>query len=415
MIKKIVLVFFIICKITFLNCIEEETIKNFKRAIKKGKYTEVKSMIEENSDLMLYISKSSIALNTCSASGQLEIARMLLENGAIPNATDNMISPLFWADLAMAKLLVENGADINQISNSMHPALYKFARDGNFEVSKYLFDNGAKMYYPGSGGRVNSIVKEVLGLIESYQRMAIEDIIPIEIKEKIHKENQNRRKFVNYVVDNSTNIEEYDSEKVGIHFSIQLGYNDLTEKMLKHYSYIDSLSMRKILSRVAQYSNFKIVKELVENGVPISYKPDRFPNRYRWRPIPLAAKNGNIEILKYLLMYRNIPPDKDKVDRFFASDEELNYALNLSLINMHTECSILLLENGASIGIIGRTNFNESIYAMNIAIKKGDVQVVNYLIAHNVIVQERHIQMAKDSNQKAIEYILKSRLIEKME
>ena len=187
--------------------------------------------------------------------------------------------------------------------------------------------------------------------------------------------------------------------------------------MLDQYALNDSIVNRMILAAACRFNNINIVNKLVTNGVPISYKFKRIHPKYDQHPIPRAARSGNFEILKYLLLHRDIPPKKNEPDRFFASDRELNVALNFSLLEKHTKCSILLLENGASTGVLGRqfNNPNKGIYAMNIAIKKGDVQVVNYLIAHDVIVQERHIEMAKESNQKAIEYILKSQLIEKME
>ena len=81
--------------------------------------------------------------------GSAETVRLLLENGANPNAqSDKKITPLLWAasDFQKTKLLLEKGADPNIASSLGNTPLITAAGfPGGASVVELLIDNGAEM------------------------------------------------------------------------------------------------------------------------------------------------------------------------------------------------------------------------------------------------------------------------------
>jgi len=74
----------------------------------------------------------------------VEIAKLLIVNGANVNVKNNKgETPLFYAeDAEIAKLLIENGADVNAKNDDGETPLFEF---WNIEISKLLIENGANV------------------------------------------------------------------------------------------------------------------------------------------------------------------------------------------------------------------------------------------------------------------------------
>ena len=77
-----------------------------------------------------------------------EIVRLLMENGANPNARDeDDQTPLYWAAgrgrIEIVRLLMENGADINAGGSREGTPLRGAARGGHIEIVRLLMENGA--------------------------------------------------------------------------------------------------------------------------------------------------------------------------------------------------------------------------------------------------------------------------------
>jgi len=81
----------------------------------------------------------------------LEIVKLLIENGADINKSDNYgQTPLFIACqngyLEIVKLLIENGADINKSNNNGKTPLFIAREYQRFEITAVLIENGVDDY-----------------------------------------------------------------------------------------------------------------------------------------------------------------------------------------------------------------------------------------------------------------------------
>ena len=89
-------------------------------------------------------------LHVAALNGQLDVARLLLENGAEVNqALTNGATPLWVAahqgQLDVAKLLLEGGADVNQANTYGATPLHVAAHQGQLDVVKLLIQRGAEV------------------------------------------------------------------------------------------------------------------------------------------------------------------------------------------------------------------------------------------------------------------------------
>ncbi|MBW5397182.1 ankyrin repeat domain-containing protein [Brachyspira pilosicoli] len=129
-------------------------------ACEKGNEEMFNILIENNADINEKSSWGASALIYASENGNLNIMQYLIDNGIDVNgkADDNGDTPLLWAVTGQnpyeaSKLLIENGADVNATNNSgVAPATILAASIP--KVVKLLKDNGADLdtkfldYYP---------------------------------------------------------------------------------------------------------------------------------------------------------------------------------------------------------------------------------------------------------------------------
>ena len=96
-------------------------------------------------------------LHGASVSGQVDSARVLLDNGAHVNARDSYNwTPLHNAScfghLELAQLLLEHDANLNAQTNGQDTPLYKASKQGHLEIVRALIDNGADTTIRGQDG-----------------------------------------------------------------------------------------------------------------------------------------------------------------------------------------------------------------------------------------------------------------------
>jgi ankyrin repeat protein len=87
-------------------------------------------------------------LMTAASSGDLELVRLLLENGADVNAIDTWgLTPLSYAisyqKIEIVRLLIEQGANVNVRGENDTTPLMKASATGNIEVIELMLNKGA--------------------------------------------------------------------------------------------------------------------------------------------------------------------------------------------------------------------------------------------------------------------------------
>lgn len=113
----------------------------------------------------------------------LEIAKLLLENGANPNEADkNGDTVLHRAsskgNLEMVQLLLKNKANPHQTNNEGHIPLHRAVAGGNLEIVQLLLENGADIHYKTKKGVtplhlakfVSEKHPEMVPLLEKYNK-----------------------------------------------------------------------------------------------------------------------------------------------------------------------------------------------------------------------------------------------------
>jgi len=116
-----------------------------------GKTEQLKKILKENPDSANRFSADGFqALGFACFFGQNDAARILIESGApINNYSQNelKVMPLHSAaasqNLEITRLLIENGADVNTIQNGGFTALHAAAHSGQIEMIKLLITVGA--------------------------------------------------------------------------------------------------------------------------------------------------------------------------------------------------------------------------------------------------------------------------------
>jgi len=88
------------------------------------------------------------ALHIASNSGHFEIAKLLLEHGALVDIKDlGGCTPLHWAavhgNVRLMKLLLDRGANVNQTDIAGSTPLHETIRHKKIEASKFLLEKGA--------------------------------------------------------------------------------------------------------------------------------------------------------------------------------------------------------------------------------------------------------------------------------
>ena len=93
------------------------------------------------------------------------IAKLLIDYGAIVSGGDLFRIITFNARSELVNILIENGADINYVYGDGDSILHRAAISGNYDLVKYLVDNGAKPIknkrgeYPSGMSRTDEIFR----------------------------------------------------------------------------------------------------------------------------------------------------------------------------------------------------------------------------------------------------------------
>lgn len=125
-----------------------DNILKFSDAVVFGDFDIVKSMVEENAEIINSQDKYGYtALHNVMSEEEFEIVEYLIKNGADVNIqNEDGVTPLHLAAYTEnANILLDNGAEINQQDNRGNTPLHAavIAGEEHREMIKFLIDNGA--------------------------------------------------------------------------------------------------------------------------------------------------------------------------------------------------------------------------------------------------------------------------------
>jgi ankyrin repeat protein len=161
-------------------------------AADKGNLEEVKTLVENGTDVNLKNRSNKTPLFFAARSGNLEVVKYLVENRANVNAIDkDSEKPIFYAaqsgNLEVVKYLVENRAHVKAKNNKDITPLFYAAKDGYLEIVKYLVEKGADVTAKDNiYGEIPHFNVACNGHLEVVQYL-VEKGLDVNVKDKYYK------------------------------------------------------------------------------------------------------------------------------------------------------------------------------------------------------------------------------------
>ena len=141
---------------------DKEKIKQMREAIKKGDIKLVKELIQENEGLLYVDTTFGSWLHVAADCGKCDIVEYLIEcgldvnkNGGISGGNP-MRSAARHGNLDIVKLLHQNGAKFD-VSDATKNPLFGAICNGHYEVAKYLIDNGIDITVEYPVGKLDNV------------------------------------------------------------------------------------------------------------------------------------------------------------------------------------------------------------------------------------------------------------------
>ncbi|WIH83686.1 ankyrin repeat domain-containing protein [Brachyspira pilosicoli] len=273
-----------------------------------GHYDIAKALIDNGALVNLRAGDGFNALMEAVRTGNIEIAKLLIEHNSDINIKNkdgkNMIMiACEKGNEEMFNLLIENNADINEKSSWGASALIYASEKGNINIMKYLIDNGIDVNGKADDNGDTPLLWAVTG--EN----------PYEAS-KLLIENGANVNATNYGGVAPATILAASTPKV-VKLLKDNGA-DLDTKFLDYYPPI---------AIAAGAGNLEIVKALVENGADVNY----YPNDINYTAIFHAIDQHNYEVAEYLFkngvdLNIKMKPDNDYGRSIKESYNVLEYA-----------------------------------------------------------------------------------------
>ena len=273
-----------------------------------GHYDIAKALIDNGALVNLRAGDGFNALMEAVRTGNIEIAKLLIEHNSDINIKNkdgkNMIMiACEKGNEEMFNLLIENNADINEKSSWGASALIYASEKGNINIMKYLIDNGIDVNGKADDNGDTPLLWAVTGE-NPYE------------SSKLLIENGANVNATNYGGVAPATILAASTPKV-VKLLKDNGA-DLDTKFLDYYPPI---------AIAAGAGNLEIVKALVENGADVNY----YPNDINYTAIFHAIDQHNYEVAEYLFkngvdLNIKMKPDNDYGRSIKESYNVLEYA-----------------------------------------------------------------------------------------
>ncbi|WP_338967567.1 ankyrin repeat domain-containing protein [Spiroplasma endosymbiont of Lonchoptera lutea] len=282
--------------------------------------------------------------------GNLDIVKLLLENGANINLQNNngnnaLITAVENGHTDIVKLLLKNGADINHQNKFGITPLITAATYGELDIMKLLLEKGANINHQNKFGITPLITAATYGKLDIV-KLLLENGAAINLTD----ENGNTALIT---------AATYDYEKI---VKLLLANGAINSHLVKN-------SNTPLLA--AGNAQIEILKLLLANGAHINLQNNNGNNA-----LITAVENGHTDIVKLLLA---------KGFNINLTDKNDNTSLIIALITAATydyeKIVKLLLKNGADINLQLKHNGNTALIA---AASFGNIEIVKLLLANGV-------------------------------
>ncbi|KAL4787866.1 ankyrin repeat-containing domain protein [Aspergillus varians] len=326
--------------------------------------------------------------------GDVEVAQILLENGAdaneMPPQGDHLLLVRAVSvgnaakSLALTKLLQDHGARIDERDNKYAmgaTALSGAARTSNTEVVKFLIERGADVNYCPKGSfaplyhacwqvqaeNVRQLLKAGANVNE---QQTPQDWAPIHAC-------YDAPEIMRILLEHGADPNLPADRKSPLHLAVRYKQPDTVKALLHHRPKIDlELTVDPppfvvddddytALSIACALGNQKIVRQLVNAGANVNHQ-----TQMGKRPLDICVETGAIEAAKVLLEYR-VP--------IHYADDQGNTVLH-HITSSTPKSLVKMLANG---GVDARATNKKGVTPLRMAVLRANTAVVKYLLARD--------------------------------
>ena len=323
--------------------------QQLERAVKSDDLKTVREIIKSNPHLVnsSIDSSGNTPLYYVVKKGNIEIVKLLLENGADPNTPDSAgETPLSLAvgyrHIEIVKLLLENGADPNIPDSKRRALLYQTVQYGFKEIAELLLTYGANPNAKGGSGftplhwAVQKNNPEMVDLLLNHGANINEKGISGETPLSFALTYRDIE-IINLLLNHGADPNITDGQhRTPLYVATARITEEIVKLLLEHNANLDIEDKDGVapLHWAVQKNNPEMVDLLLDHKANPNIK-----DKYGTAPLHLAGRDGNEEIVKLLL---------DHNANLNIEDEDKETPLLWAAKNGHTEIVELLLGKGAS-------------------------------------------------------------------
>lgn len=273
-----------------------------------GHYDIAKALIDNGALVNLRAGDGFNALMEAVRTGNIEIAKLLIEHNSDINIKNkdgkNMIMiACEKGNEEMFNLLIENNADINEKSSWGASALIYASEKGNINIMQYLIDNGIDVNGKADDNGDTPLLWAVTG--------------------------QNPYEASKLLIENGANVNAANDSGVAPATILAASTPKVVKLLKDNGADLDTkfLDYYPPIAIAAGAGNLEIVKALVENGADVNY----YPNDINYTAIFHAIDQHNYEVAEYLFkngvdLNIKMKPDNDYGRSIKESYNVLEYA-----------------------------------------------------------------------------------------
>ncbi|KAK2831302.1 hypothetical protein Q7C36_016388 [Tachysurus vachellii] len=287
--------------------------------LKHKDFETFKNVLKKEHVSMLFKDDNSL-LHYAVASGNIEIVRLVLNNGASVNCKSaNGYTPLLIAVLKkfheICGLLVESGADVNLAEQDLWTALHFASQSGDDRAVRLLLD-----------AKATADVKDKEGWT------------PIHLASQNGHENVVRH-LLSRLTD--VDIQEEQSGRTALHTACEYGHLSIAKLLLAKGADPNRTDNTQTTSLhlAAEQGHFRVARLLVNSGADVKLKDNR-----NYSALHFAALRGCTGICRFLLSHGE--------DADVMTGQKWT-PMHLAALKGHSETLLVLEENGGSVDAQG--------------------------------------------------------------
>ena len=241
--------------------------------------------MERGADVKAQDINTETPLHLAASSGKVELARVLLDNGAVATEeTYDGRTPLHTISrgtsdsqdaIRLARLLIERGADVNAPDRDHDTPLHSACASGKLDIARELLDHHATATTKNCRGET-----------------------PLHVTSRSVYESQDGVRLVRLLLENGADVNTPDMENdTPLHFACRNGKPDIVRLLLDYGAAADvKNNLGETPLHIFSTDGVRIAQLLLSHGVDVEIH-----DKHHWTPLGVASFHGNVEVAQVLL------------------------------------------------------------------------------------------------------------------